>query len=102
MREPRKENRRLSALLGLGPQSEKMLNAAGIRDERQLRRIGALAAYTRVLQSGQRVSLNLLWALAGALSDSHWARLPRDERSSLLRQYDAWCDAERARSRSWR
>jgi DNA transformation protein and related proteins len=93
------QNRRLSALRGLGPKSEDMLNAAGVRNERQLRRLGAVAAYTRVLQSGRKPSLNLLWAIAGALSDTHWARLPRDERSSLLVQYDAWCDAAQVRSR---
>ncbi len=93
MKRPHSQTEKISALQGLGPKSEKMLNAAGINSVAQLRRLGALRAYTRVLESGQKVSLNLLWALAGALSNTHWARLPPDERSALLRQYDAWCDA---------
>jgi DNA transformation protein len=87
------QTEKISSLLGLGPKSEKMLNAAGINTVAHLRRLGALRAYTRVLETGQKVSLNLLWALAGGLSNTHWARLPPEERSALLRQYDAWCDA---------
>jgi len=42
------------------------------------------------------VTLNLLWGIAGALTDTHWTRLPADYRSSLLLEYDGCVDAERS------
>jgi hypothetical protein len=46
------------------------------------------------------VSLNLLWGIAGAVTDTHWSKLPADYRSSLLLEYDAHCDVQRTLERS--
>ena len=58
---------RLCDLRNLGPQSERLLAAIGIHDVDSLRRRGALEAYLAVRNAGLTRSLNLLWALAGAL-----------------------------------
>ena len=58
---------RLCDLRNLGPQSERLLAAVGIHDVESLRRRGALEAYLAVRHAGLTRSLNLLWALAGAL-----------------------------------
>ena len=58
---------RLCDLRNLGPQSERLLAAIGIQDVETLRRRGALEAYLAVRNAGLTRSLNLLWALVGAL-----------------------------------
>lgn len=74
----------IDALPGLGPKSREMLAAAGITGLAQLRRLGAVAAYVRVRKSSPRASLNLLWALEGALSGTPWQVVAREHRTSLL------------------
>ena len=65
----------LESLMNLGPASIEMLNRAGIATREQLRELGAVRAFLAVKQSGSRPSLNLLWALAGALSGTPWNQL---------------------------
>lgn len=59
---------RIRDLRNLGPRAEQMLAEAGIHSAEDLRRRGALEAFLAVRRAdGGRGSLNLLWALAGAL-----------------------------------
>ncbi len=80
---------RIRDLLNLGEKSERMLAAAGIETVAQLQKLGAVQAYLLVRDSGEPVSLNLLYALEGALSNTHWNRLPADVREALLMAVDA-------------
>lgn len=75
---------RLRDLPGLGPSSETILAAAGITTAEQLRTMGAVAAYVAVKRTGTPVSLNLLWALEGALTGQSWKEVARLHRTSLL------------------
>jgi DNA transformation protein len=68
----------------LGPRSRAMLAAAGIVTVADLHRLGSLAAYARVQRSGANASLNLLWALEGALTGLPWQVVAREHRTSLL------------------
>ncbi len=83
----------LRALPNLGPASERMLGAAGIHAPSQLRALGAVRAFQAVRQAGRRPSLNLLWALEGALTGRDWKAVAQRERTALLMQLD---DLERA------
>jgi DNA transformation protein and related proteins len=74
----------IGSLPNLGPKSQQMLAAAGIHSLADLQALGAVAAYVQTKRSGARVSLNLLWALEGALSGLHWQDVARDHRTSLL------------------
>ena len=85
----------LAALPNLGPRSAAMLRKAGIRDIDTLRRLGSVRAYWTVKRKGIKASLNLLYALEGALTKTHWAKLPREERSRLLLEAGALEDASR-------
>ncbi len=76
-------------LPGIGPQSRAMLAAAGIPDRAALQRLGAVAAYLQVKRASQPASLNLLWALEGALTGQHWQTVAREERTRLLLALDA-------------
>ena len=74
----------IEELPGLGPRSREMLAAAGIHSVAQLRRLGAVRAYARVRATGASTSLNLLWALEGALTGLPWQVVAREHRLSLL------------------
>jgi DNA transformation protein len=82
-------------LPGLGPKSLAMLAAAGIHGRADLERIGSVQAYLRVKAAGQNASLNLLWAMEGALTGEDWRVVAREERTRLLLALDAAQDATR-------
>ena len=74
----------ITELPNLGPKSQVALAAAGITTVAQLRSLGAVAAYVKAKQAGADVSLNLLWALEGALTGLPWQVVAREHRTSLL------------------
>jgi DNA transformation protein and related proteins len=78
----------LLSLRNLGPASARMLQAAGIANAARLRSMGAVAAYRAVQRCGAAPSLNLLWALEGALTDRDWKTVSREERTALLLALD--------------
>jgi DNA transformation protein len=67
----------------------------GVTTLAQLRRMGSIAAYVKARKVGKGVSLNLLWALEGALTGQHWREVARQSRTSLLMALE---DYERALS----
>lgn len=75
-------------LRNLGPKSAEMLERAGIATTTQLRELGAARAFVEVKRCGAAPSLNLLWALEGALSDRSWQDIAKSERLSLLFQVE--------------
>ena len=75
-------------LRNLGNASIKMLEAAGIETETQLRSKGSAAAFVAVKRSGCRPSLNLLWAIEGALTGRDWKEVAKNDRLSLLTQVE--------------
>ena len=79
----------LHALPNLGRASERMLARAGIVSAGALRRIGSVEAFLRVEEAGGHPSLNLLYALEGALGSRHWTHVSRTERSRLLTELEA-------------
>lgn len=87
------------ALLGLGPVSLRILRAAGISTRADLERLGPVRAFIAAKKVEPRVTLNLLWGIAGAVTDTHWTRLSAEYRSSLLLDYDAQRDAARSLAR---
>lgn len=58
---------RLCDLRNLGPRTERLLAEIGIHSVESLRARGALEAYLAIRRAGGTRSLNLLWALVGAL-----------------------------------
>lgn len=71
-------------LPNLGPRSREMLMDAGIGSFEALQKMGAVAAYVKVRRKNARASLNLLWALEGALSSLPWQEVAKQHRTSLL------------------
>ncbi len=73
----------------IGPKSAAWLRQVGLRTEDDLRAIGALDAFIKVKRAGFKPSLNLLYALEGALLDCHWQDIPSERRGELLIAADA-------------
>lgn len=73
----------LTELRNIGPVSARWLAAVGVRDRIALEQLGALGAFQRVRKAGLCSSLNLLYALEGALIDLHWNQLPEPLRRRL-------------------
>ena len=83
----------ISDLPNLGPKSQQMLRRAGVESLEHLRALGSVRAYARVKRAGGRPSLNLLWALEGALTGLPWQVVAREHRTSLLLALEA-CERE--------
>jgi DNA transformation protein and related proteins len=66
-----------------------MLSGAGIKSVPQLRHLGSVRAYALVKSTGANASLNLLWALEGALTGLPWQVVAREHRLSLLLALEA-------------
>jgi len=69
-----------------------MLAKAGIETDAQLEACGSIATFLAVKRAGCNPSLNLLWALEGAITDRDWKDVARHDRLSLLIQLE---DAEK-------
>ncbi len=76
-------------LLNVGPKSSAWLRQVGIRTPDELRAAGAVTAFVKVRRAGFKPSLNLLYALEGALSGVHWQQIPAERRSEMLLAVDA-------------
>ena len=83
----------ISDMPNFGPKSRQMLEQAGIHTVEQLQESGAVRAYVQVKQSGVQASLNLLWAMEGALSNRHWRDVAKHDRLRLLLELE---DVEKA------
>ena len=80
-------SRHLALLTNLGPKTSRRLAALGIADEAALRQIGPVAAYRRLKFADPRgTTLVALYALHGALTDTHWNALPDDVKRALRRE----------------
>lgn len=77
-------SRDLTNLKNIGPASALQLREVGIEDAARLRELGAVAAYRRLKHAYPRqVTLVMLYALAGALQDCHWNKLPPGMKEAL-------------------
>ena len=86
----------IANLKGLGPKSEEILSEVGIHTKDKLMETGAVGAFLKVKKmSGVNPSLNLLYALVGAIEDKHWVDIAREEKSRLLLEVDGYEDLAR-------
>jgi len=84
---------RIRDLRNLGARSEQMLAQIGVHSAQELRRRGAVRVFFELKRAGITSSLNMLWALAGALEPwpegQHWREVSRGgARLSLLLALD--------------
>lgn len=77
-----------NVMLNLGPQSRRWLEDIGIADAEALRRHDPFEVYARLRQTQPRVSVNLLYALIGAVEGLHWQEVQRQRRTEILMRLD--------------
>ncbi len=68
----------------IGPKSMAWLRQTGIRTLEELKTTGSLSAYVRIKRAGFKPSLNLLYAMEGAILGCHWQEIPEARRSELI------------------
>jgi len=73
----------ISRLANLGPKSEQWLNAIGVHTPRDLEKLGSVNAYRLLKGHGYSASLNLVYAIEGALRGLEWNRLPAKLKAEL-------------------
>jgi len=76
----------------VGPKSAAWLRQVGIKTDDEVKAIGALEAFMKVKRAGFKPSLNLLYALEGAVVDCHWTALTTERKNELVLEAKA-CDA---------
>ncbi|WP_408010007.1 TfoX/Sxy family protein [Pseudalkalibacillus sp. A8] len=79
-------------LKNIGKVSEEWLKEIGIYNYEDLNEIGAAEAFKRIKQKRPGVSLNLLYALEGALWGIHYLELDRQIREQVKREYEKSLD----------
>jgi DNA transformation protein and related proteins len=78
----------LASLRGLGPQSVAMLVEAGIDTTAKLKASDPFALYLKIKRKRVNVSINLLYALIGAIENRDWREVAREERTSIMLRLD--------------
>ena len=76
-------------LRNIGPKSAAWLRQVGLRTEADLVAIGPVEAFMRVRRAGFKPTMNLLYALEGALRDCHWQDVPEPRRQQLAQEAEA-------------
>ncbi|WP_216673666.1 TfoX/Sxy family protein, partial [Pyxidicoccus fallax] len=73
-----------AGLLNLGERTSERLRAVGIPDEATLRAVGATDAYRRLKAAfPEQVSAVALYALHGALTNTHWNDFPPEVKAQM-------------------
>ena len=85
--------------LNLGPKSTEWLTKAGIATVDELRSRGSVEAFLDVEELGFKPSLNLLYALEGAMTDRHWQTVRQEEGGELLLRLEMAREARQASER---
>ncbi len=73
----------------IGPKSAAWLRQVGLRSLEDIAATGTVDAYMKVRRAGFKPSLNLLYALEGALQDCHWQEIPEARRAELVQAAEA-------------
>jgi len=73
----------------VGPKSAAWLRQVGVRTLEDLVRVGPVETFLKVKRAGFRPSLNLLYAMAGAIDDCHWTDLGEERKGGLMLELDA-------------
>ena len=76
-------------LRNIGPKSSAWLRQVGLRSLEDIAAVGTVDAFMKVRRAGFKPSLNLLYALEGALNDCHWQEVPDARRIELVQAAEA-------------
>jgi len=80
---------KLSELKNIGPKSKQWLNAIGVYSLKDLKDMGAVDCCRILKAQGYPASLNLAYAIEGAIHDIHWTKIPTDVKQALKNALEA-------------
>ena len=78
----------LQSIRNIGPAFAKSLQSAGIRTAEELHALGADAAYTRMLENGERPHFIGYYVLHMALQGRPWNDCKGEEKKALRKSFD--------------
>jgi hypothetical protein len=90
-----------SKIRNVGPKSAAWLRQVGIKTDAEVRAIGSLEAFMKVKRAGFKPSLNLLYALEGAVLDCHWTALTVERKNELVLEVNAREDGLPKKNYTW-
>ena len=76
-------------LRNIGPKSAAWLRQVGLRSYEDIAAVGTVEAFMRVKRAGFKPTLNLLYAIEGALLNCHWQEVPDTRRNELIAAAEA-------------
>jgi len=76
-------------LRNIGPKSAAWLRQVGLRTQDDIAAVGTVEAFMRVKRAGFKPTLNLLYAIEGALLECHWQEVPEARRQQLVAEAEA-------------
>ena len=80
----------LTKLPNVGPKTSLWLNEVGIHTLDDIRNLGVIEVYRRLRDRyPDKVTLNALWGLEGAVTNTPWNRIPDEVKQDLLNQLNA-------------
>ena len=88
-------------LLNLGKKSTECLREMGIFTKDDLIEFGPIEAYLKLKTESSKVkpSMNLLYAMVGAVKGLHWQEIAKNHKEELLEQIDGYKELEEEVSR---
>ena len=78
----------VDTLRGLGPKSRDMLALVGITTAAELQASDPFTLYARIKTVDAKASLNLLYALIGAIENRDWREVAREDKTRILMRLD--------------
>lgn len=78
---------RLTSLRNFGPKSAKLIESIGIHNPKELAKVGTLETCRRLILAGYSISLNMAYAIEGALMDCDWRKIPIEFRRYLVIEF---------------
>ncbi|NEO87958.1 MAG: TfoX/Sxy family protein [Spirulina sp. SIO3F2] len=76
----------MTKLRNIGPVSRQWLYEIEIYTLADLQQCGSITAYEMIRSQHPKVSINLLWALEGAILDLDWRELSAEQKAMLRSQ----------------
>ena len=78
----------VTTLRGLGPKSRDMLGRVGVTSAAELEASDPFTLYARIKTVDAKASLNLLYALIGAIENRDWREVAREDKTRILMRLD--------------
>lgn len=76
-------------LRNIGPKSAAWLKQVGLHTREELEAAGPVEAFMRIKRAGFKPTMNLLYAIEGALCDCQWQDVPDARRQQLVAEAEA-------------